>query len=189
MRQTLALCTALVFALGLVGVALAQGTQQPSSGSSAPAAPSPSPASPSTGGSTTDTTKSTAPAGKTDAGKPDAAKTDKSAAGKPADKMAGGNRGQHKMTGEVTKIDATKGMISLKTDEGALDLHFPPSALQGIKEGDRVEVQMAIRPASASGAAGKPAAGKAPATKSDDMSKGSGKAPASTGAPQQPKTQ
>lgn len=183
MRQALALCTALVFALGLVGVALAQGTQQPSSGSTAPAAPSPSPASP----STTDTTKSTAPAGKTDAGKPDAMKTDKSAAGKPADKMAGSNRGQHKMTGEVTKIDATKGMVSLKTDEGDLDLHFPPSALQGIKEGDRVEVQLAIRPAAA---AGKPAAGKAPAaTKTDDMTKGSGKAPASTGAPQQPKTQ
>ena len=36
---------------------------------------------------------------------------------------------------------------------------------------------------------GKPAAGKAPATKTDDMTKGSGKAPASTGAPQQPKTQ
>jgi hypothetical protein len=185
MRQALALCTALVFALGLVGVALAQGTQQPSSGS-APAAPSPSPASPGTGGSTTDTTKSTAPSGKTDMGKPDATKTDKSAAGKPADKMAGGSRGQHKMTGEVTKIDATKGMVSLKTDEGDLDLHFPPSALQGIKEGDRVEIQLAIRPAAA---AGKPAAGKAPATKTDDMTKGSGKAPASTGAPQQPKTQ
>jgi hypothetical protein len=118
-------------------------------------------------------------------GKPDATK----AAGKPADKAAG--RGQHKMMGEVTKIDSTKGMVTLKTDEGSMDLHFPPSALQGIKEGDRVEVQLAIRPAGAAGAGSKPAAGKSSpgATKTDDASKGSGKAPASTGTPQQPKTQ
>jgi hypothetical protein len=184
MRQVLAVCMTLVFVLGLAGAALAQGSQQPSG--SAPSA------APSTGGSTTDTTKSTAPsaAPKTDMSKPDATKTDKSAAGKPADKAAsGGPRGQHKMMGEVTKIDSAKGMVSLKTDEGNLDLHFPPSALQGIKEGDRVEVQMAIRPAGAAGAGSKPAAGKAPATKTDDATKGSGKAPASTGAPQQPKTQ
>jgi hypothetical protein len=94
------------------------------------------------------------------------------------------------MTGEVTKIDAAKGNVSLKTDEGDLDLHFPPSALQGIKEGDRVEVQLGIRPASAAGASSKPAPSKAPgAMKTDDASKGSGKAPASAGAPQQPKTQ
>jgi hypothetical protein len=169
----------LVFVLGLAGAALAQGSQQPS-GSAPSAAPSP-------GGSTTDTTKSTAPsaAPKTDMSKPDATKT-----GKPADKAAsGGPRGQHKMMGEVTKIDSAKGMVTLKTDEGDMDLHFPPSALQGIKEGDRVEVQLAIRPAGAAGAGSKPAAGKAPATKTDDATKGSGKAPASTGTPQQPKTQ
>jgi hypothetical protein len=183
MRQALALGITLVFVLGLAGAALAQGSQ--------PSGSAPSPASPGTGSPSTDTTKSTAPAGKTDMSKPDAAKTDKSAAGKPADKAAGGARGQHKMTGEVTKIDATKGMVTLKTDEGDMDLHFPASALQGIKEGDRVEVQLAIRPAGAAGAGSKPAAGKAPAApKTDDMSKGNSKAPASTGAPQQqPKTQ
>jgi Cu/Ag efflux protein CusF len=189
MRQVLALCMTMVFVLGLAGAALAQGSQQPSSGSQSPSSSAPSPASPSSGGSSTDTTKSTAPAGKTDMGKPDASKTDKSAAGKPADK-AGAARGQHKMMGEVTKIDSTKGLVTLKTDEGDMDLHFPPSALQGIKEGDRVEVQLAIRPAGAADAGSKPAAGKAPAApKTDDAAKGSGKAPASTGAPQQPKTQ
>ena len=120
-------------------------------------------------------------------GKSDATKTDKSAAGKPADKSA--SRGQHKMMGEVTKIDSAKGMVTVKTDQGDMDLHFPPSALQGIKEGDRVEVQLAVRPAGAAGAGSKPAAGKSPgATKTDDASKG-GKAPASTGTSQQPKTQ
>jgi len=61
-------------------------------------------------------------------------------------------RGQHKMMGEVTKIDSAKGMVSVKTDEGDMDLHFPPSALQGLKEGDRVEVQLSIRPAAGSAA-------------------------------------
>jgi hypothetical protein len=190
MRQVLAICMTLVFVLGLAGAALAQGSQQPSGGSSAPSSSAPSPATPgSSSGSSTDTTKSTAPSGttgKTDMGKSDATKTDKSAAGKAA---SGGARGQHKMMGEVTKIDSSKGMVTLKTDEGDLDLHFPPSALQGIKEGDRVEVQLAIRPAGAGAAGSKPTTGKAPATKTDDASKGTGKAPASTGTSQQPKTQ
>jgi Cu/Ag efflux protein CusF len=75
---------------------------------------------------------------------------DKSAAGKDkAGYRSAAARGSHKMTGEVTKLDAAKGMVTLKTDEGDMDLHFPPAALQGIKEGDRVEVQLAIRPAAA----------------------------------------
>ncbi len=135
MRQVLALCTVLVFTLSLAGAALAQGTGTSAPSSSGSAAGS--------SGSTPDTTKSTAPSGsdtKSTTGAP------KSAAGK----MAGGARGTHKMMGEVTKIDEAKGTVSLKTDEGDMDLHFPPSALKGIKEGDRVEVQLAIRPASAS---------------------------------------
>ena len=55
--------------------------------------------------------------------------------------------------------------------------------------GSNLEVQLAVRPAGAAGAGSKPAAGKSPgATKTDDASKG-GKAPASTGTSQQPKTQ
>ena len=164
MRQVLALCTALVFTLSLAGAALAQGTG--SSGTSAPSSGS-SATSPSGSGSTgspPDTTKSTAPSGsdtKSTTGAP------KSAAGK----MAGGARGTHKMMGEVTKIDEAKGTVSLKTDEGDMDLHFPPSALKGIKEGDRVEVQLAIRPA------GSAASSKTPA-----------KSPSSTSGTAKPKT-
>jgi len=88
--------------------------------------------------------------------------------------MAAGPRGQHKMMGEVTKIDEAKGTVSLKTDEGDMDLHFPPAALKGIKEGDRVEVQMAIRPAS-----GSSAGTKAPAKSSS--SSDASKAPSATG--------
>ena len=42
---------------------------------------------------------------------------------------SGGYMGRHTMTGEVTRIDNKKGMFSLKTKEGTLDLHAPPSAL------------------------------------------------------------
>jgi hypothetical protein len=54
--------------------------------------------------------------------------------------------GRHTMTGEVTKIDNQKGMFSLKTKEGTLDLHAPPSALQGVKRGDQVAVEIAVKP-------------------------------------------
>jgi ABC-type transport system substrate-binding protein len=150
MRQVLALFTALVFTSSLAGVALAQGTSSPSGSSTT--SPSSS--------ATDDTTKSTAPSGSATTGTDPttgAAGTtskDKMGAGKTgAGKTAAGSmRGQHKMTGEVTKVDQSKGMLTLKTDEGDVDLHFPPSALQGVKEGDRVEVQMAIRPAGAGAA-------------------------------------
>jgi hypothetical protein len=152
MRQVLALLTAAVFTLGLAGVALALGT---STGSQP-------------GSSTTDTTKSTAPSGSTTSPS-DTGKSSPGAAGvQKGSKMGraaapGGMRGQHRMVGEVTKIDHEKGALTLKTDEGDMELHFPPSALSNIKEGERVEVQMAIRPASAPGARGP--SGKTPAAK------------------------
>jgi hypothetical protein len=37
-------------------------------------------------------------------------------------------------------------MFSLKTGEGTLELHAPPSALSGVKEGDRMTVEIAVRP-------------------------------------------
>jgi hypothetical protein len=57
-----------------------------------------------------------------------------------------GFMGRHTMTGEVTKIDNKKGMFSLKTKDGTLDLHAPPSALQGVKRGDQVAVEIAVKP-------------------------------------------
>jgi hypothetical protein len=57
-----------------------------------------------------------------------------------------GFMGRHTMTGEVTNIDNQKGMFSLKTKEGTLDLHAPPSALQGVKRGDQVAVEIAVKP-------------------------------------------
>ncbi len=58
---------------------------------------------------------------------------------------AGDFTGRHTMEGEVTRIDQNKGTVSVKTAEGTLDLHFPPSALANIKKGDRVSVELALK--------------------------------------------
>jgi len=52
--------------------------------------------------------------------------------------------GEHVMTGTITKIDKSKGTLSLSTAEAPLDLHFPPAAIQSLHKGDRVAVQLAI---------------------------------------------
>ena len=61
--------------------------------------------------------------------------------------MSGDFAGRHTMTGQVTKIDNTKGTFSVKTAEaGTLDLHVPPPALAGIERGDTVAVEIAVEP-------------------------------------------
>jgi hypothetical protein len=63
------------------------------------------------------------------------------------------------MEGEVTKIDQKKGHVTLKTAEGEMELHFPPSALASVKKGDRIAVELAMKPgASASTGSSSPAA-------------------------------
>jgi len=57
---------------------------------------------------------------------------------------AGSWMGQHTMSGTIDDIDTEKGSLSLKTDDKKLDLHFPPSAIQDFKEGDKVSVSLAI---------------------------------------------
>jgi hypothetical protein len=52
---------------------------------------------------------------------------------------------QHKMVGQVTKVDAKSGWIDIKTAEGRMKLHFPPAALQGVKVGDQVAVDLALK--------------------------------------------
>jgi hypothetical protein len=53
--------------------------------------------------------------------------------------------GRHSMQGEVTSVDAKKGWVHLKTTEGTMILHFPPEALQGVKKGDRMSVDLALK--------------------------------------------
>lgn len=52
--------------------------------------------------------------------------------------------GRHSMDGEVTKVDAKKGWIDVKTPEGRMKLHFPASALESVKVGDRVSIELGI---------------------------------------------
>jgi len=44
-------------------------------------------------------------------------------------------------------VDRSAGKLSLKTDDGTLDVHVPASSLQNVREGDRVSVSLATQPA------------------------------------------
>jgi hypothetical protein len=52
---------------------------------------------------------------------------------------------RHTMTGEVTSVTPDKGRILVKTPEGRMLLHLPSSALQNVKKGDSVTVELALK--------------------------------------------
>ena len=52
--------------------------------------------------------------------------------------------GRHTMQGTVTKVDAKRGWIDVKTDEGSMKLQFPPAALADVKAGDSVSVELGM---------------------------------------------
>ena len=58
---------------------------------------------------------------------------------------AAGDMARHSMDGQVTKVDAKKGWIDVKTPEGSMKLHFPPAALANVKKGDSVTVDLGIK--------------------------------------------
>lgn len=63
----------------------------------------------------------------------------------PGSSMSSGNfQGEHTMNGTISKIDRTKGTLSLQTDTASLDLHFPPEVLKDFSEGDEVSVHLGI---------------------------------------------
>ncbi len=51
-------------------------------------------------------------------------------------------QGQHTMSGTVTAVDHTTGMLSLNTHEGELKLHFPPAAVKEVKTGETLTVSL-----------------------------------------------
>ena len=63
-----------------------------------------------------------------------------------SDTTKAGFEAQHTMSGTVTSLDEKTGMMHLKTAEGTLHLHFPPSQIQNIKKGEKATVELAIRP-------------------------------------------
>jgi len=50
----------------------------------------------------------------------------------------------HAVEGEVTKVDADKGWMDVKTSDGRMKVHFPPAALENVKVGDRVTLELGL---------------------------------------------
>jgi hypothetical protein len=88
-----------------------------------------------------------------------------------------GEMGRHSMEGEVTRINQKKGTITVKTAEGNLDLHYPPSALENVKKGDHVTVDLGLRTsgAASTGTSGSAASPKTDTGKSDTSTSGKSK--------------
>jgi hypothetical protein len=70
-------------------------------------------------------------------------------------------RGVHRMSGTITAINHETGVLDLKTNEAALQLHYPPKFIHHLKKGERLTVDLAyakIGPESGSAAAQGPEA-------------------------------
>ena len=52
---------------------------------------------------------------------------------------------RHSMEGKVTSLDAKKGWVHVKTEEGTVIVHVPPANLAGLKKGDTVTLDLAIK--------------------------------------------
>jgi hypothetical protein len=75
--------------------------------------------------------------------RPDPSATPKPPAAKAA-ASADSMKGHHTMDGRVTKVDAKRGWVDVKTPEGSMKLHFPPPALDNVKKGDSVTIDLGI---------------------------------------------
>ena len=51
---------------------------------------------------------------------------------------------RYTVEGQVTKVDAKRGWVDVKTSEGSMKLHFPPPALDGVKKGDSLTVELGL---------------------------------------------
>ena len=60
--------------------------------------------------------------------------------------------GTHTMDGKVTKVDAKRGWVDVKTPEGSMKLHFPPPALDSVKTGDSVTIELGMSASASSDA-------------------------------------
>jgi hypothetical protein len=54
--------------------------------------------------------------------------------------------GHATVEGRVTKVDAKRGWVDVKTSQGSMKLHFPPPALDGVKAGDSLTVELGLTP-------------------------------------------
>lgn len=56
--------------------------------------------------------------------------------------MHGNMMGMHMMPATVTAADAKTGMVDVTTEGMALKVHFPPTAMAGLKAGDKITLHM-----------------------------------------------
>ncbi|HKD47584.1 MAG TPA: hypothetical protein VKB67_07855 [Rhizomicrobium sp.] len=52
--------------------------------------------------------------------------------------------GSHSMAATVTNVDSQTGMMDVDAGGHALKLHFPPSALGDVKNGDKITVHISF---------------------------------------------
>ena len=78
---------------------------------------------------------------------PAGARSGKQTSGVAASPATAPAAGRHSTTGEVTGLDRGRGRLQLRTDQGQMELYFPPAALRNVQEGDRVTIDMSMRPA------------------------------------------
>ena len=62
-----------------------------------------------------------------------------------ASPATGSMSGPNVMVGEVVNVDHGTGRLTLRTGEGDMMLRFPPAAVAGVQQGDRVGVEL-VRP-------------------------------------------
>lgn len=51
-------------------------------------------------------------------------------------------KGEHHMDGTVTKVNHQTGFITVKTDDGALRLHYPPKSIKDVEDGTKVRLYL-----------------------------------------------
>ena len=68
----------------------------------------------------------------------------------PRSKPAGDQplHGDHWMTGTVTSVNSSTGLVTVKTDDAPLTVQFPRSSLRDLKEGDKIALELAFAPGS-----------------------------------------
>ncbi len=53
--------------------------------------------------------------------------------------------GRHTMEGKVTSVSTKTGWVHVKTSEGTIIVHVPPSSLADVKKGDTIAVDLAMK--------------------------------------------
>jgi hypothetical protein len=62
-----------------------------------------------------------------------------------AQSATGEMTGRHTMEGKVTSVNAKTGWVHVKTSEGTIIVHLPPSELESVKKGDTIAVDLAMK--------------------------------------------